>query len=420
MTASQMEPADIREVAVVGLGIMGAGIAELFARSGRSVVAIESSHDALGRGLAMLHTSLDKAVARGRLTHDEKAEIVARVRAADSIAAGVTGADLVIEAVPERMDLKRAVFAELDLACRPDTILATNTSSLSVTALAAGTQHPARVAGLHFFNPAPVMKLVEVISTVLTAPGTGEALARLAHALGKTPVQVSDRAGFLVNTLLLPYLNHAVRLLETGHANREDIDKAATVGLGLPMGPLALLDLIGLDTSLSILEALQVEFGGSRYSPAPLLRRLAEAGLTGRKSGRGFYAYPGKSVPPAPAADLTDKTESRRPPSTVMVIEDGAVTLAADLASAITAASISVVRQAAEADLVIVAAQPARRVLDAALACDRPAHVVGIPAAVTRAGHYRCSTKPGRRSSSTCFRRCTPPRVTRPSPRHPC
>ena len=288
-------------------------------------------------------------------------------------------ADLVIEAVPERMELKRAVFAELDLACRSDTILATNTSSLSVTALAAGTARPARVAGLHFFNPAPAMKLVEVISTVLTAAGTGEALARLARGLGKTPVQVRDRAGFVVNMLLLPYLNHAVRLLESGHAKREDIDKAATGGLGLPMGPLALLDLIGLDTSLSILEALHAEFGGSRYAPAPLLRSLAEAGLTGRKSGRGFYEYQEKSVPAAPAEGLISNAASPRTPGTVMVIENGAVTLAADLASAITAAGIRVVRhQVAEADLVIVAAEPTRRVLDAALACGRPAHVVGV------------------------------------------
>jgi len=378
MTSSQTQAPGIREVAVVGLGIMGAGLAEVLARSGRSVVAIEANHDALARGLAALHASLDKAVARGRLALADKEKIVARVRAADSIAAGVADADLVIEAVPERMDLKLAVFGELDRACRPGTILATNTSSLSVTALAAGTRHPDRVAGLHFFNPVPVMKLVEVVSTVLTAPSTGEALAGLVHSLGKTPVQVSDRAGFVVNPLLLGYLNHAVRLLETGHATREDIDKAATSGVGLPMGPLALLDLIGLDTSLLVLEALQAEFGGSRFAPAPLLRRLAEAGLTGRKSGCGFYPYQQNSVHAAAAGEPVPDAAAQ-PPAAVTLIENGAVAPAADLAGALTAAGIDVVRPpAAEAGLVLVAADPAHRVLDAAVASGRPADAVGI------------------------------------------
>jgi len=368
-------PAEIREVAVVGLGIMGAGIAEVLARSGRAVVVIEANHDFLARGLARLHSSLDKAVARGRLTHAEKALIVARVRAADSIAAGARDADLVIEAVPERLDLKRAIFAELDQACRADTILATNTSSLSVTALAACTRHPDRVAGLHFFNPVPVMKLVEVISTVLTAPGTAQVLGALVRDLGKTPVEAGDRAGFVVNPLLLPYLNHAARLLETGHASREDIDKAATGGFGLPMGPLALLDLIGLDTSLSVLEALRAELGGSRYQPAPLLRRLVEAGLTGRKAGRGFYDYEPARAPAASAGDPSHNVPPA--PATVALIGDPA--LAADLGNVLDAAGISVVRAPGpEASLVVAAAQPGRRVLDAALASGCPADVVGI------------------------------------------
>ena len=176
-----------------------------------------------------------------------------------------------------------------------------------MTSVAAASQHPGRVVGMHFFNPAPVMRLVEVVSTVLTADGLAAAVADLARRLGKTPVQVGDRAGFVANALLLPYLNHAVTLLETGYATREDIDAAATAGIGLQMGPLALLDLIGLDTSLSILEVLHGEFGGSRYVAAPLLRRLVAAGRTGRKSGRGIYAYPaapeeGNAVPaPGPS-----------------------------------------------------------------------------------------------------------------------
>ena len=372
MTSNVIQPAGIREVAVIGLGLMGSGIVELVARSGRRVVAIEINQAFLDQGMARLHASLYKAVTRGKLTDTAREEILTRIWPTDSVAAGVAGADLVIEAIPERMELKRTLFAELDAACRADAILATNTSSLSVTGIAGGTQYPARVAGLHFFNPAPVMKLVEVISTVLTSPETAEALALLVRDLGKTPVQVSDRAGFIVNALLVPYLNHAVRLLETAQATREDIDKAATAGLGLPMGPLTLLDLIGLDTSLAVLEVLQAEFGGTRYAPAPLLRKLCDARLLGRKSGRGFYDYR-HGTPPA-AGD-------RHPvpvPAEVALIRDSDGLLD-ELASKITAAGISVAPQpSAGTGLVIVAADPKHRVLDAALAAGHPADVVGI------------------------------------------
>jgi 3-hydroxybutyryl-CoA dehydrogenase len=281
---------DVREVAVVGLGTMGAGIAEVFARAGLPVVAIEVDPGALDRGLATLDRSLARAVSKGKLAEPERAEILARVRPARSVA-DAAGADLAVEVVPERMEIKRQVFAELDQACRPDAILVTNTSSLSVTEIAATTRYPGRVAGLHFFNPAPVMRLVEVVTTVRTDPATAQLMTGLVRRLGKTPVQVTDRAGFVANALLLPYLNHAAALLETGFATASDIDAAVTAGLGLPMGPLALLDLIGLDTSLSILDVLHAEFGGSRYTAAPGLRRLVAAGLTGRKAGRGFYGY---------------------------------------------------------------------------------------------------------------------------------
>ena len=374
MTSSVIQPTGIREVAVIGLGLMGSGIAELVARSGRRVVAIEINQDFLDQGMARLHASLDKAVTRGKLTDTAREEMLTRIRPTDDIAAGVAGADLVIEAIPERMDLKKTLYAQLDEACRADAILATNTSSLSVTEIAGGTRYPARVAGLHFFNPAPVMKLVEVISTVLTSPETSETLALLARDLGKTPVQVSDRAGFIVNALLVPYLNHAVRLLETAQATREDIDKAATLGLGLPMGPLTLLDLIGLDTSLAVLEVLQAEFGGTRYAPAPLLRKLCDARLFGRKSGRGFYDY--RHSTPAAAEDHAPA--SAPVPAEVALIRDSDGLLD-ELASQITAAGISVVPQpSAETGLVIVAADPKHRVLDAALAAGHPADVVGI------------------------------------------
>ena len=373
MTSNVIQPAGIREVAVIGLGLMGSGIVELVARSGRSVVAIEINQDFLDQGMARLRASLDRAVSRGKLTDTARAEIMTRIRPTDDIATGVANADLVIEAIPERMELKRTLFAQLDEACRADAILGTNTSSLSITEIAGGTQYPARVAGLHFFNPAPVMKLVEVISTVLTSPETAETLALLSRDLRKTPVQVSDRAGFIVNALLVPYLNHAVRLLETGQATREDIDKAATVGLGLPMGPLTLLDLIGLDTSLAVLEVLQAEFGGTRYAPAPLLRKLCDARLFGRKSGRGFYDY--RHSTPATAAEDNDLTPV---PAEVALIRDSDGQLD-ELASKITASGISVASQpSAGTGLVIVAADPKHRVLDAALAAGHPADVVGI------------------------------------------
>jgi 3-hydroxybutyryl-CoA dehydrogenase len=371
---------EIREVAVVGLGTMGAGIAEVFARAGLRVIAIEADPAALSRGMSILAASLARAVSRGKLTSQEQSDIAGRVRPADRFDEAAA-ADLAIEVVPERLEIKRQVFAELDRVCRPDAILVTNTSSLSVTAIAAGTRHPGRVAGLHFFNPAPVMRLVEVVGTVLTDGGTQAAVADLARRLGKTPVQVTDRAGFVANALLLPYLNHAVTLLETGFASREDIDAAATLGIGLPMGPLALLDLIGLDTSLSIMEVLRAEFGGTRYTPAPLLRRFVDAGLAGRKSGAGFYAYPPKDG--APHHGAPHHRPDRPGDSSAFRNEDHGVTPAAitlidpdaeqegEVAAAAVAAGISVSSSLADpSDLVLLGASPTAPVLAAALAAD--------------------------------------------------
>jgi 3-hydroxybutyryl-CoA dehydrogenase len=350
---------------------MGAGIAEVFARAGMGVVAVEVDPQALNRGIAALDGSLSKAVSRGKLTEREQAEILGRVRPAAGFGEAAT-VDLVIEVVPERMEIKHQIFAELDRVCSPEAILATNTSSLSVTAIAAATRHPERVAGMHFFNPAPVMRLVEVVSTVLTRDGLSADVADLARRLGKTAVQVSDRAGFVANALLLPYLNHAAGLLERGYASAEDIDTAAKEGIGLPMGPLALLDLIGLDTSLSVLEVLHAEFGGSRYTPAPLLRRLADAGRTGRKAGRGFYEYP--AAPPA-----ADEGNGPAPvPATVTLVGRGD-SAETELASALAAAGINLTRNAAHpSDLVVIAAEPEQPVLPAALAAGRAEQAVGL------------------------------------------
>ena len=366
---------EFREVAVVGLGTMGAGIAEVFARAGLQVVAIEADPAALSRGIKILDASLARAVSRGRLTSQEQADIRGRVRPAGGFDEAA-GADLAIEAVPEQPEIKRQVFAELDRVCRPDAILVTNTSSLSVTAVAAATRHPGRVAGMHFFNPAPVMRLVEVVTTVLADPATQPAVAALATRLGKTPVQVTDRAGFVANALLLPYLNHAVTLLETGFAGREDIDAAATGGIGLPMGPLALLDLIGLDTSLSIMEVLRGEFGGARYTPAPLLRRLVAAGRLGRKTGRGIYEYPPPQT--ASAASLDIGNDAPGVPATVELTGSGAGP-GADLAAAIGAAGIALAGPGSPGDLVLAElASAADRLLPVALASARPGDVVGL------------------------------------------
>jgi 3-hydroxybutyryl-CoA dehydrogenase len=367
---------DIREVGVIGLGTMGAGIAEVFARGGLTVTAIEADEAALTRGLSVLDRSLERAVAKGRLDADERTAIRDRVRAASSMAS-LSAADLVIEVVPEQLAIKRQVLAGLDEVLKPEAIIATNTSSLSVTAIAAASRHPGRVTGMHFFNPAPVMRLVEVVTTVLTDQAAADAVIDLARRLGKTPVHVTDRAGFVANALLLPYLNHAVRLLETGYASRDDIDLAVTAGIGLPMGPLTLLDLIGLDTSVAVLEVLDQEFGGTRYTPAPLLRRLADAGRTGRKAGHGFYDY----GQPTPAAAPDEPALS--PLGTVTMLEGdigpGHQERAADLAERISATGVSVTQNPAHpSDLVIVAASQQGGVLAAAAAAGRAADAAGL------------------------------------------
>ncbi|AYF32004.1 3-hydroxybutyryl-CoA dehydrogenase [Micromonospora tulbaghiae] len=282
---------EFTRVGVVGLGTMGAGIVEVFARNGVDVTAVEISDGALERGRATLTGSTDRAVAKGKLAEAERDALLARVDFRVGLDA-LHDVDLVIEAVPEHLDLKQRIFAELDRVCKPEAILATNTSSLSVTEISVATTRPNQVIGIHFFNPAPVMKLVEVVRTVVTSADVVADVEALCERLGKVDVTISDRAGFIANALLFGYLNHAVGMFEARYATREDIDAAMKLGCGLPMGPLALMDLIGLDTAYEILDTMYRRGGRDRrHAPAPLLKQMVTAGLLGRKSGRGFYTY---------------------------------------------------------------------------------------------------------------------------------
>ncbi|MEY9215447.1 3-hydroxyacyl-CoA dehydrogenase [Thermobifida halotolerans] len=298
---------EFSKVGVVGLGTMGAGIVEVFAGAGFAVTGVEVNDAALERGRGHLEKSLAKAVAKGKLTEDERRDILGRVTFTTS-REDLADADFAVEAVPERMDVKRSVFTDLDRILPSGSILATNTSSLSVTEIAALTNRPGKVIGLHFFNPAPVMKLVEIVGTVVTDPGVLDVATEVVKRLGKTPVAVTDRAGFVANALLVPYLNDAVTVYERGLATREQIDAAVTEAAGFPMGPLTLMDLVGLDVLLDVMDVLWEEFRRPRYAAAPLLRRMVAAGLLGRKSGRGFYDYsvstPAEQEPTGPLAAL--------------------------------------------------------------------------------------------------------------------
>ena len=296
---------DFSSVGVVGLGTMGAGIVEVFARSGIDVVAVEISAAALERGQATLIGSTDRAVAKGKLSEADRDALLARVTFAVGLGA-LGGVDLAIEAVPEQLELKRKIFAELDAVCQPSAILATNTSSLSVTEISVATRRANQVVGMHFFNPAPVMKLVEVVKTVVTADEVVADIEALCVRLGKVDVTINDRAGFIANGLLFGYLNHAVSLFEARYVDREDIDAAMRLGCGLPMGPLALMDLIGLDTAYEILDTMYRSGGRDRrHAPVPLIKQMVTAGLLGRKSGRGFYTYEKPGSPKVVPDELT-------------------------------------------------------------------------------------------------------------------
>lgn len=282
----------IRSVGVVGCGLMGSGIAEVCARAGYQVVVREVTPDLLEGGLARIEGSLARARTREKITDDAARKARQAIRGTTSLA-DLAGADLVIEAVIEKMAEKQAVFRELDGLCPPGTIFASNTSSLSITEMAAATDRGDRVVGMHFFNPVPVMTLVELVRGLATAEETLATARAFAASVGKTVVVVKDYPGFIVNLLLVPYMLDAVRALELGVASKEDIDTAITLGLNHPMGPLTLLDFVGLDTTYYIAEAMYAEFRDPRYTPPPLLKQMVLAGRLGRKSGRGFYEYSG-------------------------------------------------------------------------------------------------------------------------------
>ncbi len=280
----------INTIGVVGSGIMGAGIGEVAARAGFTVILRSRKPESGAEMMAKLGKSLDRQVSKGKLDQADADAIAGRISTCTDIK-DLAGCDLVIESVVENLNVKKELFTELDEHLPPHALIATNTSTLPVVEMAMSTNRPGKVCGIHFFNPAPMMALVEIIEPLTVAPETMESVKAFVAACGKDAVIVQDRAGFIVNALLFPYLNNAVRMLELGIASAEDIDLAMQKGCNFPMGPLALLDLVGLDTSVSILDALNLEFADPNYVPVPRLRRMVAAGLLGRKSGRGFYDY---------------------------------------------------------------------------------------------------------------------------------
>ena len=281
---------EIKRVGVVGCGLMGSGIVEVCARGGYTVIVREVDDDLLTKGLERVERSMQRGVERGKVSEAEAEAARARITGTTSLA-HLGDVDLIIEAVVENMDLKKQVFRELDGLCPPETIFASNTSSLSITEMASVTPRPQRFLGMHFFNPVPVMKLVELVRGLRTSEATMAVGRRFAESLGKAVVACKDSPGFIVNLLLVPFMLDAVRALETGVASKEDIDTAVQLGLAHPMGPLTLLDYVGIDTTYYIAEAMFQEFKDPRYAAPPLLKQMVLAGFHGRKTGRGFYDY---------------------------------------------------------------------------------------------------------------------------------
>lgn len=288
----------IQRVGVVGCGLMGSGIAQVAAQSGFTTIVREVSPELVDKGLKSIDKNLGRLVEKGAITEAQKMEMRGRLKGTTSLEE-LKQCDLIIEAIIEQLPAKRELFSALDSICPPSTIFASNTSSLTITEMATGTKRPQRFVGLHFFNPVPVMKLVEVVKTIATDPAVYEEVLAFAAKLGKTPVRAKDSTGFIVNRLLVPYLLDAVRALEEGVGSLEDIDNSMKLGCGYPMGPFTLLDFVGLDTTYYIATIMFDEFKERRFSSPPLLRRMVLAGWNGRKAGRGFYDYSDPQKPKA-------------------------------------------------------------------------------------------------------------------------
>lgn len=338
----------VSRVGVIGLGTMGAGIAEVIARNGARVTAIETSTAALEHGREMIENSTQRAVNRGKLSLEDRAALLDRIVFTTDYPA-LADVDLVIEAVSESLDLKKAIFSQVDAIAPPHAILASNTSSLSVTDIAVATSRPDRVVGIHFFNPAPVLSFVEIVRTVVTSQEVIDEAVAFAQSLGKQPVVIGDRAGFIANALLFGYLNHAVAMYESNYASREDIDDAMRLGCGYPMGPLMLLDLIGLDTAYEILDTMYKQGRDRLHAPAPILKQLVTAGLKGRKSGRGFYTYeaPGSPV----VVDLPEVGEQQDGEASILSVGVvGSGTMASGIAEVFARAGKNVILVARSAD----------------------------------------------------------------------
>ena len=282
---------EIKKVCVLGAGIMGSGIAQVAAAAGFQVAMRDLEDHFVETGLAAIRKNLYRAVEKGKMEPEDVGAVMDRITGTTSTKEGVSDADLVVEAVVEEMSIKREVFAELDSICKPEAILASNTSGLSITEIGSATNRPDKVVGMHFFNPAPVMKLVELIRGFLTSDETFAVSRAFVEQLAKTPIEVKEAPGFAVNRILCPMMNEAIFAYSEGIASAEDIDQGMVLGANHPMGPLALADLVGLDTLLAVLEGLHKELGEDKYRPAPLLRKMVRAGHLGRKSGRGFYDY---------------------------------------------------------------------------------------------------------------------------------
>ncbi|OXM52750.1 3-hydroxyacyl-CoA dehydrogenase family protein [Amycolatopsis alba] len=357
---------EISSAGVIGLGTMGAGIAEVLARSGVSVVAVEIDDDGVSRGRGHLEHSTERAVSGGKLDADGRSELLGRIRYTTSLAE-LSDVDLVIEAIPENLEAKSDVFAELDKITGPDTIFVSNTSSLSITEIGVHTARPGKVVGMHFFNPAPILKLVEIVRTVVTEPDVITDVVAFAERLGKTPVVIGDRAGFIANALLFGYLNHAVRMYEQRYATREDLDAAMRFGCGYPMGPLALLDLIGLDTAYEILDTMYHQSRNRLHAPAPLLKQMITAGLLGRKTGRGFYTYDAPDSPTVTDAVTASTVDTVAPREVRKVGVVGTGTMATGIVEVFAKRGYDVILRARSAEKAAASVARVKKSLDKAV-----------------------------------------------------